>query len=77
MPVEKIRSTLPLKESIRVQVLSLGLSGNKILPPKIRYSYFIPKPEIVSRRSKVRYVESNPKHFELSIAAPLHSIKHD
>ena len=57
--VEKIFSSMPIKEPITVQVLSVELLGQKILPPKIKYSYFIPKSK-APRRAQV-----GTKHQEL------------
>ena len=41
---EKIHSSFPLKESLTVQILSLGVRGSHILPPRVRYTYYIAKP---------------------------------
>ncbi|XP_057695758.1 A disintegrin and metalloproteinase with thrombospondin motifs 15-like [Corythoichthys intestinalis] len=37
--VEILRSTRPLKEALTVEVLSVG----KMTPPRVRYSYYVPK----------------------------------
>lgn len=50
---EKIESTKPLSEPLTLKILSLGISGANILPPRIRYSYYIPRSMVKSRRAKV------------------------
>uniref|UniRef100_H2ZNU0 Peptidase M12B domain-containing protein n=1 Tax=Ciona savignyi TaxID=51511 RepID=H2ZNU0_CIOSA len=40
VPIERIHASMPLKEPITVQLLSVGVAGSKLLPPRVKYSYY-------------------------------------
>eukprot|EP00059_Ciona_intestinalis_P001979 XP_002121984.1 A disintegrin and metalloproteinase with thrombospondin motifs 4 [Ciona intestinalis] len=59
VPNERIHATMPLKEPITVQLLSVGVAGSKLLPPRVKYSYYVSAPKRrASRKSKAKVPSS-------------------